>query len=127
MKPISSRVHTFIGLVGGLLLVFAPNLFGFTDNTAAMNVSIAVGLFIIFSELFTTSPSSPVKLIPMKVHIILDVLTGLFLAVSPWLFNFMNNDEPSQWVPHLVVGIFVVGYALLTSTADDRTALYNDK
>jgi hypothetical protein len=125
MKPISSKLHTLIGLVGGALLLFAPTLFGFTDNAAAMNVSIAVGIFIILSEIITTSPWSPVKLVPMKAHIVLDVITGLFLAASPWLFNFMNNDQPDQWVPHLIVGLFVVGYALLTSTADaeDRTLL----
>jgi len=123
MKLISTKVHTIIGLIVGVVLLFAPMIFGFGDVAAATNVALGVGIFIILSELATTSPFAPLKLVPMKVHIILDVLTGVFLAASPWLFNFMNNDVPSQWVPHLVVGIMVAGYALVTSTADDEKSI----
>jgi len=121
MKLISTKVHTIIGLIVGVVLLFAPKIFGFDDNTAAMTVPIVVGIFIILNELITTSPYSPLKLVPMRVHIILDVVTGLFLAVSPWLFGFMDSDQPSQWLPHVIVGIMVAGYALVTSTADDNT------
>jgi len=121
MKLISTKVHTIIGLVVGFLLLLAPKIFGFDDNMAATTVPVVVGIFIILNELITTSPYSPIKLVPMKVHIALDVVTGLFLAISPWLFNFADSDQPSQWVPHLVVGIMVIGYALVTSTSDDRT------
>ena len=121
MKLISTKAHTIIGLIVGVVLLFAPSIFGFDDNNAATTVATVVGIFIILNELVTTSPYSPFKLVPMKVHIVLDVVTGLFLAASPWLFSFANNDEPSQWVPHLVVGIMVAGYALVTSTSDDRT------
>jgi hypothetical protein len=120
MKFISTKVHTIIGLVVGVVLIFASSIFNFTDNSAASMVAMWVGIFIVLNELITTSPSSPLKLVPMKVHLILDIVTGLFLAVSPWLFNFANSDEPSQWVPHLIVGIMVAGYALVTSTDDAR-------
>jgi len=121
MKLISTKVHTVIGLIVGVLLLFAPSIFSFDDNLAATTIATVVGIFIILNELVTTSPFSPFKLVPMKVHIVVDVITGLFLAASPWLFSFANTDEPSQWVPHLVVGIMVAGYALVTSTSDDRT------
>ena len=118
--PISSRVHTIIGLIVGVLLLFAPTIFGFSDNTAAATVPYIVGLFIIVNELITTSPLALIKLVPMKVHVVLDVLTGLVLVASPWLFGFMDDSTPNQWLPHIVVGVMVVGYALLTSTADAK-------
>lgn len=118
--PISSRVHTIIGLIVGVLLLLAPTLFGFSDNTAASMVPYIVGLFIIVNELITTSPLALVKLVPMKVHVMLDVLTGLVLLASPWLFGFMDDAAPNQWLPHVVVGVMVVGYALLTNTADAK-------
>jgi len=120
MGIITAKTHTIIGLIVGIILLFAPMLFGFSDNSAATLSAIIVGIFIIANELITTSPVSPLKLVPMKIHIVLDVVTGLFLALSPWLFNFMNSDRPEQWVPHLVVGIMVIGYALLTN-ANTRT------
>ena len=121
MKFINSRVHTIIGLVVGAALLVAPWLFAFADQGgAAVMVPLIVGAFIIISELTTTSEASPFKLIPMKAHIVVDVITGLFLALSPWLLGF-SNLEANAWVPHLVVGILVVGYALVTSTEGDTS------
>lgn len=120
MQFISTKSHTIIGLIVGAALIAAPYLFGFNDNTAATITPILIGVFILLNELITTSPFSLVKLVPMKVHIIVDVLTGAILAASPWLFGFYNADDAVQWVPHLIVGIMVIGYALLTTTADDR-------
>ena len=120
MGFISTKAHTVIGLLVGVLLIFSSTLFGFTDNTAASMVPLIVGIFIVLNELITTSPFSPLKLVPMKAHIVIDVLTGVFLIVSPFLFQFMDTEQPNQWVPHIVVGVLVVGYALLTNTRDDR-------
>jgi len=101
MKPISSRTHTIIGLIVGVALLLAPWIFGFAQQGgAAVMVPIYVGIFILLSELTTTSPLSPIKLIPMRVHIILDVLTGLFLLASPWIFGFYNL-EVNAWLPHV--------------------------
>jgi hypothetical protein len=123
MRFLSSKVHTIIGLVVGMALLFAPQLFGFSDNQTATMVPIYVGLFIIISELITTSAISPIKLVPMRVHLVLDYITGLFLALSPWLFGFA--DAPAnEWVPHVIVGILVVGYALVTNpTVDSQKSL----
>lgn len=114
MKFLSSKVHTIIGLIVGVVLIFAPQLFGFSDNQTASMVPIYVGIFIILSELITTSRMSPLKLVPMRVHLVIDYITGIFLALSPWLFGF--SDAPAnEWVPHLIVGILIVGYALVTN------------
>lgn len=116
MRILSSKVHTIIGLLVGVVLLLAPTLFRFTDNGAASMVPIYVGIFIIISELVTTSRMSPLKLVPMRVHLVIDYLTGIFLALSPWLFGF-SSAPVNAWVPHVVVGILTVGYALLTNPA----------
>lgn len=114
MKFLSSKVHTIIGLVVGMALLFAPQLFGFSDNQTATLVPLYVGIFIILNELITTSVISPIKLVPMRIHIILDCITGAFLALSPWLFGFAD-EAANVWGPHLIVGILVIGYALMTN------------
>lgn len=122
MRFISTRAHTIIGLIVGVVLIFSPALFNFNDSAAAM-VPMWVGIFIVLNELITTSPYSPLKLVPMKIHIILDVITGAFLLLSPWLFSFMDSGSPKEWLPHVIVGIMVIGYALLTTTADERAPI----
>lgn len=118
MRVINSRTHTIIGLVVGAVLIVAPWLLGFGDDSDAATWSaVGVGVFIVLNELITTSPASPVKLVPMSVHLILDIVTGIFLALTPWFFGFADEDA-NVWVPHVVVGILVAGYALMTR-ADD--------
>lgn len=119
MGVISTKAHTIIGVIVGVLLIAAPYIFGFADVAAAATVPVIIGIFIIINELITTSPVSLVKLVPMRVHIVIDVITGIALALSPWIFQFMDSENPIQWVPHVVVGALVAGYALLTSTADE--------
>ena len=123
MKFLSTRTHTIIGLIVGAALIVAPWLFGFADEGgAAVMVPIFVGVFILLSELTTTSPISAFKLVPMRIHIMMDVLTGLFLLASPWLFGF-NDLEANAWVPHVIVGVMIVGYALVTRTSDEKTSI----
>lgn len=121
MQVLSSRIHTIIGLVVGAVLIVAPWIFGFADVAAAMWTAIIIGVVILISELTTTSPVSPIKLVPMRIHVWTDVVVGLVLAVSPWIFGFADDDA-NVWVPHLVVGIVVIGYALITRT-DDAAAV----
>lgn len=113
MRFLSSKVHTIIGVIVGIVLLFAPTIFGMT-NDAAVTVPRFVGIFIILSELITTSSISPLKLVPMRVHLVLDYLTGAFLALSPWLFAF-GGGSANEWLPHVIVGVLVIGYALVTN------------
>jgi hypothetical protein len=96
MRFLSVKAHTVIGLIIGIVLLFAPSLLGFSNNTAATTIAQLVGIFIILSELITTSQFSLLKLIPMRAHIILDYITGAFLALSPWLFGLVNSPA-HEW------------------------------
>lgn len=122
MHVLSTRIHTIIGLVVGLVLMMAPWLFDFADLGTAGAVAVAVGLFAVLNELTSTSPISPFKLIPMQAHIALDVLAGLFLLASPWLLGF-SHLAANAWIPHVIVGILMAGYALITDTADQRSTV----
>jgi hypothetical protein len=121
MKIISSRTHTYIGAVVGIALIVAPWLFQFDEIDAAKWSAIGVGIFILINEAVTTSPASPLKIVPMKIHVMLDVVTGIFLLATPFLFQFSDEDA-NAWVPHIVVGLLIAGYALATDTSDSLQA-----
>jgi SPW repeat-containing protein len=116
MKFISPLAHSIIGFVVGVALLFAPALFGFSNvGGAAVMVPMIIGVIVILSELTVKGSFSRMGFVPMSAHIAMDVLMGAFLALSPWLFGF--NDQPANvWMPHLVVGIMMIGYALVTRT-----------
>ena len=52
----------------------------------------------------------------MPVHLMLDVISGALIAVSPWLFGFAKNG-PRYWLPHVLMGAADM-LAAATSKAD---------
>lgn len=121
MKFISPRAHTIIGTIIGIALLLAPNIFGFSDvGGAAVAVPRIIGLIVILSELTVKGSFSGIGIVSMKAHILLDMLLGAILALSPWLFGFAD-EETNAWVPHLVVGIAMIGYAAMTRTDEEES------
>ncbi|MBX9600244.1 MAG: SPW repeat protein [Bryobacteraceae bacterium] len=122
MKVIATSVHGVLDYLVGIALILAPYLFGFEDDPASASVARMVGIAIVSYSLFSRYEWGVVKLIPMNVHLMLDMAGGAFLAVSPWLFGF-NNAPANVWVPHVVVGLAAVVIALLSSSSprDVRT------
>ncbi|MDB5164541.1 MAG: hypothetical protein JWL89_167 [Candidatus Saccharibacteria bacterium] len=116
MKFISPRTHTIIGFIVGIALLLAPNIFGFSDvGGAAVAVPRIIGLIVVVSELTVRGSFSGMGVVPMRLHIMADVLMGAILALSPWLFSF-SDEGTNAWLPHLIVGILMIGYALVTQT-----------
>src|SRR4051795_7555454 len=102
-RPITSRMHGMLDYPVGILLVAAPWIFGFTDVNDAQTVAIVVGAVILLQSLITDYELSLANVLPLPAHLGLDVVAGVFLAASPWIFGF-NDAGANAWVPHLVVG-----------------------
>jgi hypothetical protein len=73
---------------------------------------VVLGAGAILYSLFTDYEAGMVKSLGMPAHLGLDGLGGALLAVSPWLFGFSDLVE---W-PHLLLGLFEIGAALMTRT-----------
>jgi hypothetical protein len=115
MRFLSTRVHGIIDYLTGALLIVVPWLLGFADGTAAQWVPVILGVAIIGMSLMTDYEYSVARVIPMGAHLGVDILGGLLLAASPWLFGFADR----VFWPHLLVGIMEVGLALVTRTRPD--------
>lgn len=121
MKFLSPRVHTVIGFIVGIILIFAPNIFDFNEiGGAAVLIPRILGIIILLSELSVKGSFSGIGAVPMKLHLGMDVVIGLFLALSPFLFGF-SDLETKAWVPHLIVGLLVALYAVFTRTEEGKT------
>ena len=118
MRFIPTRVHGMLDYASGLLLIVAPYLFGFADGTAAQYIPQALGAGILLMSLITDYEFSLAKLVPMPVHLGVDVAGGLLLAASPWLFGFADRV---YW-PHLILGLAEIGAGLMTRTVPDAQA-----
>jgi hypothetical protein len=110
MRFISRKAHAVMDYVVGILLIAAPWIFGFSDVPAAKWSAIAVGVLTLVMSLMTDFEGNHKRPVPMSTHLNMDVIMGIFLAISPWLFGF--NDV--VYLPHLVVGLFAIAAGLCT-------------
>jgi hypothetical protein len=110
MRFIPTKVHGILDYLVGILLIAAPWLLGFARGGAETIVPVVLGAGAILYSLFTDYELGLVKRIPMGTHLTLDVISGIFLAASPWLFGFSNLI----WQPHVIVGIIEICAGLMT-------------
>jgi len=111
MKIISRKTHGGLDYGTAILLIVSPWLFGFSDLEPAKTITIAAGILIIMMSLFTNYELGFIKAIPMQIHLYADILLGLFLIASPWLFNF--SDE--TYLFHVIMGLFSVVAGIITN------------
>lgn len=113
MKIISRKAHGVLDYVVGILLILAPKIFGFDNGGVEARLPMILGVATIVYSLITDYELGVFKALPFRIHMTLDVLSGLLLALSPWLFGFADR----VWVPHLVVGLLELGAVAMTRTS----------
>lgn len=110
MRFIPTRVHGLVDYVVGGTLIAAPKLLGFADGSAKQRVPEVLGTTVIGYSAFTNYEQGVVKAIPMKSHLGLDMVTGIVLASSPWVFGFADQIK----CPHVVFGLMSIIVPQLT-------------
>jgi hypothetical protein len=113
MNIIPRRVHGILDYVVAVLLILSPRIFGFDSAAAEARVPVILGWVTLAYSLLTNYELGLFKVLPFRAHLTIDMIGGLFLAVSPWLFAFSDR----VWGPHLVIGLLEVGAVLMTRTA----------
>jgi hypothetical protein len=112
MKLISTHTHGILDYVVGVALIAAPWLFGFANDGPATVIPVALGIGTLVYSLLTRYELGLIKLIPFKGHLTLDLMAGVLLASSPWIFGFSDY----VYLPHLLVGLFEIVASLTTHT-----------
>lgn len=110
MRFIPTTVHGVLDYLVGALLIAAPWLLGFANGGPEQWIPVALGAGALVYSLLTNYELGVARVIPMRTHLLLDLMSGVLLAVSPWLFGFADR----VWVPHLVFGLLEIGASLMT-------------
>jgi len=112
MRVIPTRIHGMLDYGMGVLLMVAPWLLGFADGGPEQWVPVILGASVIVYSLLTNYELGVARVIPMPVHLWIDVAGGVVLAASPWIFGFADEI----WWPHVVLGVLEIGAGLMTRT-----------
>lgn len=110
---IRSATHQALDYIVGVVLIIAPFLFVFWNIASATWVALLVGAALIIYSLFTQYTEAMDRPIAMSTHLTLDIILGVFLAISPWLFGFAGATL-NVWMPHLIVGIVFILISLFS-------------
>lgn len=114
---ISSFVHGVINYIYSALLITSPWLFGFNVIGAQTFVADIAAATVLTYSMFTRYQLSFSKSIPMKTHLLLDVIVSIFLIASPWLFGFADK----VYLPHVLFGAAGLVVVLLSSSKEPES------
>jgi threonine dehydrogenase-like Zn-dependent dehydrogenase len=117
---ISLRVHNVLDYVIAAVLVATPFLFGFADIDAARNFFFAGGLALATYSLFTDYYYSVAKIIPLGVHMAMDVIIGIAAMLAPAMFGYSDLLTGAQQGVHFVLGLGAIGLVALTYPKSGR-------
>lgn len=117
MKTISTYTHGLLDYIAGIVLILAPNLFGFEDlNGPPVTISRVFGVIFVVQALVTNYELGIFRIIPLRLHLFVDYLLSIILAASPWIFGFYIRSD-NVWVPHLVIGCIYFVITSMTRTS----------
>ena len=106
MRLIPTRLHGMLDYLVGALLIAAPWLFDFYYGGPEMWVPVVLGAGAILYSMFTNYELGLVRLIPMPVHLMLDIGSGILLVIGNLalgLFSAGIVDLSDDWTNALTV------------------------
>lgn len=115
MRFLSTIAHGIIDYLIGILLLISPWIFEYYTNGIEGIITIIIGIFSLSLSLMTNYEMSILKIIPMKGHLSIDLIFGISLALSPWIFGFAKL----VYLPHLILGLCLIITSLISKTASD--------
>ena len=116
MDLISTKTHGYLDYIMAIFFIFIPYAFNLDSQSAQGIVFYVFGASMLFFGLLTNYELGIVKAIPMKTHLILDTVSGIVLAASPWLFGFADT----VYLPHLILGLMEIGVAAITRSTPEK-------
>jgi hypothetical protein len=101
--PVPPFAHGLLEYGAGVLLLAAPFAFGF-ESDAATAVSILAGLGVFVLAATTASSTGLAKIVPFRIHLLLDLALVALLVAAPFLFGFSDDAAPTAFF--LILGVW---------------------
>ncbi len=99
MKFITKTMHAYLDYPVALALITLPFVFGLgSSNILAIRLSVATGIAAFILTLLTDHKLGVYKIIPFKVHLIVDAIVGIVFVAAPFVFSFKGIDANYYWI-----------------------------
>ncbi len=108
MKFITKQIHAFLDYPVAIALIALPFLLGLgATNPIALQLSVVTGVAALILTILTDHHLGIIKVVPYKIHLLVDFLVGLTFVLAPFIFSFEGIDSLFYWVNGAAV-LFVV-------------------
>jgi hypothetical protein len=115
--PIPLILHAALEPLIALVIIAAPWIFQFSETDGATVICILVGVAMLLLGSMTDWRMSLARLIPLRMHLLGDLLLGAVLILSPLIFGFADEGGPTRFM--VIAGVLELMTALMTRW--DRT------
>src|SRR5206468_8906740 len=120
MRVIPTSVHSAVDHVVGPALIAAPTVLGLEKTSPEGLLPRVNGIAAALYSNLTDYELSVKNVIPMKLHLALDAVSGATLASVPFLTG-AHRRGTRHWLPHAAVGAFEIGMAVFTQSRAPRS------
>lgn len=115
MAIINTKLHGILDYSIAFVLIL-PWIVNYNATSQDSLVLASCGSLVLLYSLITNYEFGMIKLLPMRVHLVLDLLVGLFLILTPWLFDLYNYY--GYWP--IIIGIPMLVLTALSSSSAYR-------
>src|SRR5258708_7826211 len=102
MKPfIPTAVYGVLTYIISLTLIASPWLFGLINvSSAAFLLPLYIGWLQLIMCIFADNETGFVKQFPIQMQMVVLVIMGFILMISPWIYTFSSET----YLPQLLLG-----------------------
>lgn len=105
----NKNLHAYLDYPVALGLIVMPFVFGLgVENTLALWLSVITGVAAFILTVFTDHHLGLIRVLPYKLHLMVDFLVGVAFVVAPSVLGLSGLDAMYYWLLGAIVLIVVV-------------------
>jgi hypothetical protein len=103
---LSSKIHGVVDYLVVLFLIVSPTLFGLQERTATFTYTLsAIHLLL---TIFTNFELGLIKLIPLKIHGIIELLVSILLIGTAYYLGSIEGNSSRNYYLGFAIAVFAV-------------------
>jgi len=123
MKFVTKTIHSYLDYPVALSLIALPFLLGLgSSNPLALTISVATGVAAFILTLLTDHKTGAFRVIPYKVHLLVDFMVAIVFILAPFILSFEGLDAYYYWIIGATV-LIVVGLHKPETITNEAPAL----
>ncbi len=121
MKIISPKIHGIIDYIVVIFLLSSSFLFDL-KGTASI-IAYSLGIIHLLLTVLTDFQAGLIKLIPFKIHGLIELIVSIVLIFVPWIFGFSDDISAKYFFIGFAIAVFLTW--LLTNYKNNHESIGN--